>query len=182
MTCISIPFEIVKEITGAESDNLAAMQGRAVIGMLEAYLGVILIKRNFKNEKITVPYAKSHIFKAKHGPINSISELVMTAGDTDYSVPLDKVSFDSRYVEVKGKLPAHISALKMTYNAGLYDSWYDMPEVLLQAAEELLGYKYAADYKAGFTSEHLGDYSYSKGAMLRGLPIEIAGMLDGLVL
>lgn len=106
----------------------------------------------------------------------------MTAGDTDYSVPLDKVSFDSRYVEVKGKLPAYISALKMTYNAGLYDSWTDLPGVLVEAIEELLKYKYTTDYKAGFTSEHLGDYSYSKGAMVRGLPVEIAGMLDGLVL
>lgn len=181
MSC-GIPFDLIKSVTGATSDELAALQGRAIIGLIEGYLGVTLFKRDFINERITVPYAHSKIFKVKHGPLNSVSEMSLITCDADYQVSNKSLQLGYKAVEVSGKLPQGIAAVKISYNAGLYADWWEVPGIIQQAAIDLLKYKFVTDSVAGFTSEHLGDYSYSKGSIVRGLPAEIAGMLDGVVL
>lgn len=177
-----IPLDLIKRITGATSDAVASMQGRAIVQLIEGYLGVTLIKQDFQNERITVPYKHSRVFKTKHCPINSVSALNFITADATYQASQKKLLLGYHIVEVIGTLPVGVSAVKITYNAGLYDSWADVPAIIQLAAEELLKYKFNPNYMAGFNSEHLGDYSYSKGSIVRGLPAEIAGMLDGVEL
>lgn len=177
-----IPIATVQSITGAADGETATLQGNAVVGLIEAYLGITLIKQTFTDEKITVPYKYTKIFKTKHGPINSVSEFSLITSDATYNVSNKYLALGYKRVEVSGKIPAYISAVKLTYNAGYYDNWDSVPALLKEAAYELLKYKYAAGYQAGYTSEHLGDYSYTKGSFIKGLPVEIAGMLDGVEL
>lgn len=177
-----IPVEVVKSITGATDDAVATMQGNAIVQLIEGYLGVTLIKQDFQNERITVPYKHSRVFKTKHYPINSVSALNFITADATYQASQKQLMLGYHIVEVIGTLPVGVSAVKITYNAGLYDSWADVPAIIQLAAEELLKYKFNPNYMAGFNSEHLGDYSYSKGSIVRGLPAEIAGMLDGVEL
>lgn len=187
-----IPLEVVKEITGADSDAVAATQGRAIVGMVQAYLGLVLVKQNFCNEKITVPYHFSRVIRPKYAPINSVSEIgIITNNGTYKSDNTSYVAIGRFTVELlphfwrcfhRSPLPASIAAVEISYNAGLYADWSEVPGIIQEAAQELLKYKYDEDYAAGFQSEHLGDYSYTKGAFVRGLPAEIAGMLDGLEL
>lgn len=189
-----IPLEVVKEITGADSDALAATQGRAIVGMIQAYLGLVLVKQDFCNEKITVPYNFSRVIRPKYAPINSVSEIGIITNNGTYKADNTSYVAIGRFtVEVlphfwrcfhHSPLPASVSAVEMSYNAGLYADWSEVPGVIQEAAQELLKYKYDEDCAAGFQSEHLGDYSYTKGAFAKnsGIPAEIAGMLDGLEL
>lgn len=177
-----IPLDEIKSITGATSDAVAMMQGRAIMQLIEGYLGITLIKQNFQNERITVPYKHSRVFKTKHYPINSVSELNFITAEATYQASQKQMMLGYHIVEVMGTLPVGVSAVKVSYNAGLYDSWADVPAIIQLAAEELLKYRFDPKFSAGYSSEHFGDYSYSKGNMVRGLPAEIAGMLDGVEL
>lgn len=184
-----VPVEVVKAITGATTDAEASAQGAAVVGMVQAYLGLVLVKQTFSNEKITIAYEFQKIIHPKYAPINSVTDVKILTSDGTYQANTSHLSVGEFVVELlptfwwgfpKCVLPAAISAVEMTYNAGLYSSWTEVPGVIQEAIKELLKYKFAVGYEAGFQSEHLGDYSYSKGNMVRGLPLEIAGMLDGL--
>lgn len=177
-----IPVEVVKSITGATDDAVATMQGNAIVQLIEGYLCVTLIKQDFQNERITVPYKHSRVFKTKHCPINSVSALNFITADATYQASQKQLMLGYHIVEVIGTLPVGVSAVKITYNAGLYDSWADVPAIIQLAAEELLKYRFDPKFSAGYNSEHFGDYSYSKGSIVRGLPAEIAGMLDGVEL
>lgn len=177
-----IPLDLIKSITGATSDAVASMQGRAIVQLIEGYLGITLIKQDFQNERITVPYKHSRVFKTKHYPINSVSELNFITAEATYQASQKQLMLGYHIVEVIGTLPVGVSAVKITYNAGLYDSWADVPAIIQLAAEELLKYRFDPKFSAGYSSEHFGDYSYSKGNFTRGLPAEIAGMLDGVEL
>ena len=66
-----IPVAVVKGITGATDDAVAAQQGATVVGMLQAYLGLVLVKQDFSGEKVTIPYPFSRVIKPKYAPINS---------------------------------------------------------------------------------------------------------------
>ena len=184
-----IPTEIVKKITGATTDEEAVTQGRAVVGMVQAYLGLVLVKQNFHKEKITVPYAFSRVLKPKYAPINSVSDLGIITNNGTYKADKKHLAIGEWTFEILptfwaafhySVLPSAVSAVEVCYNAGLYESWAEVPGILQEAMQELLKYKYDEDYRAGFQSEHLGDYSYTKGAIIRGIPAEIAGMLEGL--
>ncbi len=177
-----IPLEDVKRITGATSDAVASTQGRAIVQLIEGYLGITLVKQDFQNERITVPYKHSRVFKTKHFPINSVRELTFMTAEATYQASPAQMLLGYHIVEVRGTLPVGVSAVKVSYNAGLFDSWADVPAIIQLAAEELLKYRFDPAFSAGFNSEHLGDYSYSKGSIVRGLPAEIAGMLDGVEL
>lgn len=186
-----IPVATVKAITGATDDAVATQQGAAIIGMLQSYLCLVLKKQDFTGEKITVPYPFSRVIKPKYAPINSVTSIsVLTSEGTykaetghlvsgEFTIEILPMFWDVRPHHV---LPSSVSAVELSYNAGLYSTWNEMPAVLQEAAQELLKYKYNAGYAAGFNSEHLGDYSYTKGALAAysGIPAEIAGMLDGL--
>lgn len=177
-----IPVEFVKSITGATSDAVATLQGNAIVQLIEGYLCVTLIKQDFQNEKITVPYKHSHVFKTKRCPINSVSSLTFITDDATYQASQSHMRLGYHIVEVIGTLPVGVSAVKINYNAGLYDSWSEVPALIQLAAEELLKYRFDPKFSAGYSSEHFGDYSYSKGSIVHGLPAEIAGMLDGVML
>ena len=184
-----IPLDVVKSITGATRDDVAATQGRAIVGMLQAYLGLVLVKQDFFGEKITVPYPFSRVLKPRYAPINDICSVnVLTSEGTykaetghlvsgEFTIEILPMFWDVRPHHV---LPSSVSAVELSYNAGLYASWAEVPGILQEAAMELLKYKYNAGYDAGFQSEHFGDYSYTKGGLVKGIPVEIAGMLDGL--
>lgn len=184
-----IPVEVVKSITGATTDAIATAQGAAVVGMVQAYLGLVLVKQTFSNEKVTVAYEFQKIIHPKYAPINSVSDVKILTREGSYKAKTSALSVGEYVIELlpsfwwcfpKAVLPAAISGVEMTYNAGLYDTWTEVPGVIQEALQELLRYKFAVGYEAGFHSEHLGDYSYTKGTLVRGLPAEIAGMLDGL--
>lgn len=186
-----IPLEVVKSITGATSDDVAATQGRAIIGMLQAYLGLVLVKQNFNAEKVTIPYPFARVIKPKYAPINEVCSVDVITSAGTYKANTSALACGRFTIEVlphfwafcrHNVLPSAVAAVELSYNAGLYGSWAEVPAILQEAAQELLKYKYNTAYAAGFQSEHLGDYSYSKGAFAAnsGIPAEIAGMLDGL--
>lgn len=184
-----IPLDVVKSITGATRDDVAATQGRAIVGMLQAYLGLVLVKQDFFGEKITVPYPFSRVIKPRYAPINDVCSVNVITSDGTYKAETGHLVSGEFTIEILPMfwdvrphhvLPSSVSAVELNYNAGLYGSWAEVPGILQEALQELLKYKYNAGYMAGFQSEHLGDYSYSKGNMVHGIPVEIAGMLDGL--
>lgn len=186
-----IPLDVVKSITGATSDEVAATQGRAIVGMMQAYLGLVLVKQDFVDEKVTVPYEFARVIKPRYAPINDVCNISVVTSEGTYKADTKPYSFGEYTIELLPRfwncfshyvIPAAVAAVKVSYNAGLYEEWGEVPAILQEAAQELLKYKYNAAYVAGFNSEHLGDYSYSKGAFAAnsGIPAEIAGMLDGL--
>lgn len=183
-----IPVDVVKSITGTTDNTVAQQQGEAVIGMLQNYLGLVFVKQNFNNEKVTVLYGLTKVIKPRYAPINSVSYLGVITHEGTYKARTEHLSIGEFTVELLNcfwnrfyhLLPSAVSAVEISYNAGLFSNWNEVPAVLKEAAQELLKYKYNADYIAGFNSEHLGDYSYTKGAFVRGLPAEIAGMLEGI--
>lgn len=184
-----IPLATVKAITGATSDAVATQQGEAIIGLLQNYLGLVLKKQNFNNEKVTIPYPFSRVIKPRYAPINSVTSLGTITAEGTYEQSTKHLAVGEFTIEILPTfwscfhykvLPSAVSAVQISYNAGLFSTWQEVPAVLQEAAEELLKYKYNSGYVAGFNSEHLGDYSYSKGGFVNGLPVEIAGMLDGL--
>jgi len=186
-----IPVEVVKAITGTTDNAVATQQGAAIIGMLQSYLGLVLKKQDFSGEKVTIPYPFSRVIKPHYAPINTVSELEVITSDGQYKQDTSYLACGEFTIELlptfwafgcKHFLPSAVAAVKITYNAGLYSTWTEVPAVLQEAAQELLKYKYNAAYAAGFQSEHLGDYSYTKGSFAAnsGIPAEIAGMLDGL--
>ena len=189
-----IPVEVVKSITGTTDDAVATQQGAAIIGMLQAYLGLVLKKQDITGEKVTIPYHFSRVIKPKYAPINSVSEIGIITHNGTYKADETSYFAIGRFtVEVLPHfwscfhysiLPSAVAAVEISYNAGLYTAWSEVPAVIQEAAQELLKYKYDSEYAAGYQSEHLGDYSYTKGSFAKnsGIPAEIAGMLDGLEL
>ena len=184
-----IPVETVKAITGTTDNTVAAQQGAAIIGMLQNYLGLVLKKQDFAGEKVTVPYPFSRVIKPHYAPINTVSTLCVITDKGTYKTDTSHISVGEFTLELlptfwalkfSNVLPSAISAVQVTYNAGLYAQWSEVPAIIQEAAQELLKYKCNANYVAGFQSEHLGDYSYTKGGFVKGLPVEVAGMLDGL--
>lgn len=188
-----IPAATITAITGATDNAIITMQGQAIIEMLEEFLGVLLIKRDISDEKITLPYDFSRVIKPKFAPINSVSKLEVITREGTYKAEDKHLAIGAYTIELLPRfwyffglpypiLPKAVAAVKLSYNAGYFSSWSEFPAILQQAAVDLLKYKYASELKAGFHSEHLGDYSYTKGNLVRGLPIEIASALEGLVL
>ncbi len=189
-----IPTDVIKKITGTTDETEAVTQGRTIVSMVQAYLGLVLVKQNFCNVKITVPYNFSRVIRPKYAPINSVREIGIITNNGTYKADNTSYVAIGRFtVEVlphfwrcfhHSPLPASVAAVEMSYNAGLYANWSEVPGVIQEAMQELLKYKYNSGYAAGFQSEHLGDYSYTKGAFAAnsGIPAEIAGMLDGLEL
>lgn len=186
-----IPVATVKAITGATDDAVATQQGAAIIGLLQNYLGLVLKKQNITNEKITIPYKFSRCIQTHYAPINSVTSVSLVTSVGEYTPLKAHLSVGQFSVEVLPEfwacihysvLPSAVSAVKISYNVGLYDNWSEAPAILQLAANELLKFKYDEDYSAGFQSEHFGDYSYTKGAFVKGLPAEIAGMLEGIEL
>lgn len=189
-----IPVEVVKSITGTTDDTVATQQGAAIIGMLQAYLGLVLKKQDFTGEKVTIPYHFSRVIRPKYAPINTVSQVGIITNNGTYKADETSYFAIGRFtVELLPHfwrcfhysiLPSSVAAVEISYNAGLYTAWSEVPAVIQEAAQELLKYKYASEYAAGFQSEHLGDYSYTKGTFANnsGIPAEIAGMLDRLEL
>lgn len=186
-----IPVEVVKSITGTTDNAVATQQGAAIIGMLQSYLGLVLKKQDFSGEKVTVPYPFARVIKPKYAPINTVSTLEVIKSDGTYKADTSHLACGRFTIELlptfwvfgcKHILPSAVAAVQLTYNAGLYSTWTDVPAIIQLAAEELLKYRFDPKFSAGYNSEHFGDYSYSKGSIVRGLPAEIAGMLDGVEL
>lgn len=184
-----IPVDVVKSITGTTDTTVAQKQGETVIGLLQGYLGLVLVKQDFTGEKVTIPYPFSRVIKPKYAPINSVSQLGVITNNGTYKTETKHLAVGEFTFEILptfwacfhyNVLPSAVAAVELTYNAGLYSNWNEVPAILQEAAQELLKYKYNASYVAGFQSEHLGDYSYTKGSIVRGIPAEIATMLDGL--
>lgn len=182
-----IPAEIITAITGATDTATIEMQGNAIIQMLEAYLEVLLVKKDIQGEKITLPYA-GKIIQPKYAPINSVSKVEILQKDGTYkehTTPMSVGAYSIEFLESGFFFHCRehaVASIKLSYNAGYFSSWTEFPAILQQAAEELLKYMFVSDFNVGFQSEHLGDYSYTKGNIKRGLPVEIATILDGVVL
>lgn len=186
-----IPVATITAITGATDSGEIARQGEAVMQMLEAYMGILLVKRDISDELITVTYDFSRIIKPKYAPINSVTSLSIITREGTYKADTRTLSVGKFTIEMLPQfwfrfpvqvLPKAVAAIKLSYNAGYFDSWTNLPAIIQTAALELLKYMFASELKAGFHSEHLGDYSYTRGNIVRGLPVEIASMLDGVVL
>lgn len=179
-----IPLPIVKEITGAETDEQATVQIKCVQSMIEAYLGVMLIKTDYTDEKITLPYGWQSVLCPRFTPINSVAKVDFLRSDGTYEEHKGHLSIGKFSIELLGRprLQGHIAAAQISYNAGLYDDYSQAPALLVQAAEKLLAWNANPDAVRGFASEHLGDYSYTKGALVRGVPEVIAGMLNGIII
>lgn len=179
-----IPLSIVKEITGAETDEQAAAQIMAVQSMIEAYLGVTLIKTDYTDEKITLPYGWQSVLCPRFNPINSVAQVSFLRPDGTYDLYKGHLSVGKFSIEMLGAPcpQGHVAAAQISYNAGLYADYSQAPALLVQAAEKLLAWNANPDALNGFSSEHLGDYSYTKGALVRGMPEVIAGMLNGVIL
>lgn len=186
-----IPAETITAITGATDSGVITRQGETVMQMLEAYMGILLVKRDISDELITVTYDFSRIIKPKYAPLNSVSSLEVITRNGTYKADTRTLSVGKFTIEMLPQfwfcfpvqvLPKAVAAIKLSYNAGYYTTWVELPAILQQAALELLKYLFASGLKAGFHSEHLGDYSYTRGNIVRGLPVEIASMLDGVVL
>lgn len=185
-----IPVAVVKEITGATTDAVAQQQGEAVIGILQNFFDLVMVKQDITAEKVTMPYRFSRIIKPRYAPINSVTSLAVITDNGTYKAKDNTALAIGEYsIEVLPRfwglwhytiLPDAVAAVEISYNAGLFTTWEEVPAVLQEAAQELLKFKFASDYQAGFQSEHIGDYSYSKGNFVKGLPAEIAGMLEGL--
>ena len=186
-----IPAATITAITGATDANEIALQGCVVIEMLEEFLGVLLVKRDISEEKITLPYNFSKVLKTKFAPINSVSSLEVITHNGTYKAETKHLAIGAYTIELLPRfwacfpypvLPKAVAAVKLSYNAGYFNKWQELPALIQEAAEELLAFKYASDFKAGFQSEHLGDYSYTKGKLVKGLPEEIASMLEAVEL
>lgn len=184
-----IPVATVKAITGATDDSVAKQQGEMVVGLLQNYLGLVLKKQDLTGEKVTIPYPFSRVIKPRYAPINSVTSLGVITHDGTYKASTKHLALGEFTLEIlptfwtcfkRNVLPSAVSAVQINYNVGLFSTWEEMPAVLQVAAQELLKFKYSDGYVAGFNSEHLGDYSYTKGTLVYGMPAEIAGMLDGL--
>ena len=185
-----LDLETVKEITKAKDDAQAAAQIEAAQELMEAYLNVTFIKRDIADEAVTLPYAKSSIISPQYAPINSVKEIKVlqsdgsyqTATDIKYSVGKETVQILSGSLFVPAVVPhpaGQIAALKISYNAGLYDDYTQAPALLSSAAQGLLGWLFAdTEAMGGYSSEHFSDYSYTKAALVRGLPEGIASILD----
>ena len=185
-----LDLETVKEITKAKDDAQAAAQIEAAQELMEAYLNVTFIKRDIADEAVTLPYKKISIISPQYGPINSVKEIKVLQSDGSYRAAADiKYSIGKETVQIlAGSLfvpavvphPAgQIAALKISYNAGLYDDYTQAPALLKSAAQGLLGWLFAdTEAMGGYSSEHLSDYSYTKAALVNGLPEGIAAILN----
>ena len=172
-----IPLGKVKEITGAKTDEQAAVQSRTIEHMIEAYTGQTLFKKDIANERITLPYGLQKVIRPECLPVNSVEEIRYGDGQV-YSGSVKCGTYGVELGRTEGIKP-QISALEISYNAGLYDDFADTPAILQFAAEKLLYWFFvASEGITGFQSEHLGEYSYSKGNFVRGIPQEIASILD----
>ena len=172
-----IPLGKVKEMTGAKTDEQAAVQSRTIEHMIEAYTGQTLFKKDIANERITLPYGLQKVIRPECLPVNSVEEIRYGDGQV-YSGSVKCGTYGVELGRTEGIKP-QISALEISYNAGLYDDFADTPAILQFAAEKLLYWFFvASEGITGFQSEHLGEYSYSKGNFVRGIPQEIASILD----
>lgn len=185
-----LDLETVKEITKATSDAVAAEQIEAAQELMEAYLNVTFIKRDIADEEITLPYKKISIISPQYAPINSVKEIKVLQSDGSYQRAADiKYSIGKETVQIlAGSLfvpavvphPAgQIAALKISYNAGLYDDYTKAPALLKSAAQGLLSWLFTDPYAmGGYSAEHLSDYSYTKAALVKGVPEGIAAILN----
>lgn len=185
-----LDLETVKEVTKAKDDAQAAAQIEAVQELMEAYLNITFIKRDVSDEPVTLPYAKSSIISPQYVPINSVKEIKVlqndgsyrAATDIKYSVGKETVQILSGSLFAPGVMPrpaGQIAALKISYNAGLYDDYTQAPALLSSAAQGLLSWLFAdTEAMGGYSSEHLSDYSYTKASLVNGLPEGIASILD----
>lgn len=184
-----IPSNIITAITGATDTEEIARQGEAIIQLIEGYLEVLLVKRDITNEKITINYPYCRLIRPEFAPINSVSSLAVITYDGTYKANTSALSIGKHTVEIlprfwscfpKRILPTSISAVEMSYNAGYFSTWAEFPAVLQDAIMDLLKYKYASNLNVGYQSEHLGDYSYTRGNIVRGIPQEIGTVLDNI--
>lgn len=185
-----LDLETVKEVTKAKDDAQAAAQIEAVQELMEAYLNITFIKRDVSDEPVTLPYQRTRIISPQYAPINSVKEIKVlqndgsyrAATDIKYSVGKETVQILSGSLFAPGVMPhpaGQIAALKISYNAGLYDDYTQAPALLSSAAQGLLSWLYTDPYAmGGYSSEHLSDYSYTKAALVNGLPEGIASILD----
>lgn len=185
-----LDLETVKEITKAKDDAQAAAQIEAAQELMEAYLNVTFIKRDVSDEPVTLPYPRAGIISPQYAPINSVKEIKVlqsdgsyqAATDIKYSVGKETVQILSGSLFAPGVMPrpaGQIAALKISYNAGLYDDYTQALALLKSAAQGLLSWLYADPYAmGGYSSEHLSDYSYTKAALVNGLPEGIASILN----
>lgn len=185
-----LDLEAVKEITKATNDEQAVAQITAVQEIMEDYLGVIFIKRDIVDEAVTFPYSRVRIISPEYVPINAVSEIKILQPDGSYksaehmrySVGKETVQLlvGSLFAPNTPPLPYDkIAALKISYNAGLYDDYTKAPLLLKTAAQGLLGWLFNDPYAmGGYSAEHLSDYSYTKAALVNGLPEGIASILN----
>lgn len=181
-----IPLEKVKQITKATTDEQAGLQLSAAVKLIEDFLGLVLLKTDFTDEKITIPYECMRIIRPAKKPINSIKEIkyydwhkceYRKLEHNHYVVGTESIGFK----ELRDLRHNGIAKVLLSYNAGLYDNLSQVPSILIFAVEKVLNYLFVSgNIGGGFKSEHLGDYSYSKDALVNGLPADIAGLLQGL--
>lgn len=179
-----INLEKVKTITNAETDEDAKATLAAVVELIETYLGVKLLKADITAEKVTLPYDKMRVLRPRFSPINSVSELKFLRNDGAYDTLSRSYSVGKNTIEIlTGSTPrGRIAAAEISYNAGLYDSYEDAAPAIKLAAEKLLAWLSDSAASGAFQSENFGGYSYTKGALVRGLPQDIAAILDGVAI
>lgn len=182
-----INLDRVKQLTGAKTDEEAALKLKTVLEVIEDFLGVVLFKTDFKDEKISLAYGNCRYIRPNHTPVNEVYEIKFfnpdsgkyeSQTDFKYITGGETIDFLNRRVLKK---PAS-GRILLSYNAGLYSDASEVPATITLAAEKLLDYLFASGFGGAYQSEHLGDYSYSKGATDSGLPADIAALLNGVKL
>lgn len=162
-----LTIEEAKEIlgiTGTEEDDAIKRMLADLTCQIEEYLGWVFVKRDVIS-KISIPYGLQFRFIVPLMPINSLTEI--TFKDCDFNEEVKELSnFNFDYygmIESKLVLPTTLDGLKVSYNAGLYDSNSEIPAEYKNVASDLLELLYSIQYKNGgkVKSESLGDYSYT---------------------
>lgn len=198
----------IKRILGladtSETDAQATLYINAVEAFFDNYFGLKMIKTNFTEEAVTMPYGLSRMITPKYLPVNSVSEIKLLLHTGQYApiedIPLSvgrggvELLINFRDINIRysqwhdlikpSLIPAKISAVKLSYNAGLYDSWDDesVNPLIKALAPMILKYMFGGQMAGNFKSETMGTYAYSYGDIIKGLPASISLALDGIKL
>lgn len=70
-----INLDRVKQLTGAKTNEEAALKLKTVLEVIEDFLGVVLFKTDFKDEKISLAYGNCRYIRPNHTPVNEVYEI-----------------------------------------------------------------------------------------------------------
>lgn len=199
-----IPQAKITEITGATDEAQMKAYDDMAASIIENYFGLKLLKTTITDETKTMPYGLSRIIKPQWGNIDSVTALKVISQDGTYHdlpaaashISVGKYAIEllfnfndvnihtSQWADIfrPTVIPAKVASVKLSYIAGLWDSYDDtaIPALLRFVAAQILDWFVNGGGAAGMKSETMGSYSYTKEELQNGLPQGMATLLDGL--